>query len=317
MSQEGDACRLSDQHFPDESVPLWVASGYGDVGDVHELLLAGGINIEHGHWGITPLMNAAQEGQDENVELLISWGADTQFVHPGTGDTALIAAATYGYIKVVSILLKQPEPGVDVQDKDGCTALVWAAVRGEAGIADLLLTHGAKVDLMDKNRSTALTGACSEGYPEIVNLLLKYKADASHVMDDGVTVFHAAVDNDSDPTKKLEILNILFDAGADINAKTDDNSTALHAAVQMGYRAVVQFLLQKNVCLDGKDSYGCTPLDTAVVCRETEIADMLRLEQLRRKQCEAFCMGQHERLGAESRVRGLDVGVARLVVQYI
>ena len=33
---------------------------------------------------------------------------------------------------------------------------------------------------------------------------------------------------------------------------------------------------------------------------------MLRLEQLRREQCETFCMGQQERLGAGSLIRWLD-----------
>jgi len=48
-----------------------------------------------------------------------------------------------------------------------------------------------------------------------------------------------------------------------------------------------------------------------------QIAEMLKAEALRRAQCEAFAMGQLERLGAGSMVRGLDPGVVRMVLEHV
>jgi hypothetical protein len=42
-----------------------------------------------------------------------------------------------------------------------------------------------------------------------------------------------------------------------------------------------------------------------------------RREALRVRQCEAFAMGQQERLGEASRVMWLDPGVVRMVLEYV
>jgi hypothetical protein len=46
-------------------------------------------------------------------------------------------------------------------------------------------------------------------------------------------------------------------------------------------------------------------------------AEEARREALRVRQCEAFAMGQQERLGEASRVIWLDPGVVRMVLDYV
>ena len=60
-----------------------------------------------------------------------------------------------------------------------------------------------------------------------------------------------------------------------------------------------------------------TPEDMATLQSHVEVAAMLKAEGLRRAQCVAFAMGQLERLGAGSRVRGLDEGVVRMVLEQV
>jgi len=76
------------------------------------LLPAGDSSIEHGHDGSTPRMNAAANGENEILEVLIAKGADTTFVNKSTGDTSLILAAAHLHYETVEILLDQPAPGV-------------------------------------------------------------------------------------------------------------------------------------------------------------------------------------------------------------
>ena len=48
-----------------------------------------------------------------------------------------------------------------------------------------------------------------------------------------------------------------------------------------------------------------------------QVAAMLQTEAVRRAQCVAFAMGHLERLGAGSRVRALDAGVLRMVLEQL
>jgi len=68
--------------------------------------------------------------------------------------------------------------------------------------------------------------------------------------------------------------------------------------------ASLHCIISPNVCLSQ---------DTLEeVCQHP---DAVRRETVRRARCEAFAMGHQERLGAGSRVRWLDAGVVRMVLE--
>jgi ankyrin repeat protein len=323
-------------------VPLWLDCGAGRLENVQRLLLTGTINIEHGHLGSTPLMNAAFEGHHEIVRLLLFNGADSSFVKKSSGHTSLISAVVMGRIEVMELLLEQSEPGLDEQDNDGFSALNYAAASGMFDLVKILVLRGAKVDMCGyAGNTTPLLSACCAGHYNIGKFLLEHGANASHSTFDGFSILHIAVCF----SEGIDLLKLLIEGGADIDAKTPDNDTTLHLAVAAEKFEQVEYLLQRNVCMTFRNNHGKTPLDLAIDSHweqfETDeiddlgtfsvfplvttvdsdgtqrLVNILRDEQLRRERCEMFCMGQHERLGANSIIRWLDPEVTRLVVQWV
>jgi len=121
------------------------------------------------------------------------------------------------------------------------------------------------------------------------------------------------------------VLGLLLDSGGEVSAKDDHSATPLHYAAFSGHVTVVQLLFDRGADVQTKAYDESTPEDAAIAGshpREQqsaaciEIAVMLKAEVLRRVKCEAFAMGQLERLGAGSRVRGLEPEVVRMVLEH-
>ena len=65
--------------------------------------------VEH-HTGLTPLMWASNEGHEKVVEVLVSFGADVDYSHPMTGQTALSLANAKRHWGVVQRLSHRRPP---------------------------------------------------------------------------------------------------------------------------------------------------------------------------------------------------------------
>jgi len=125
-----------------------------------------------------------------------------------------------------------------------------------------------------------------------------------------------------------DLVLLLLEHGADSSSKNNAGWTSLHWAAEAGPKAVVQLILHNGADLQSRTHFsvlgggGQTPEDVAILRQRPQIVAMLqaepaRREAVRRAQCEAFAMGHHERLGAGSRVQGLDAGVVRMVLEYL
>ncbi|PVF93060.1 hypothetical protein CPB86DRAFT_790504 [Serendipita vermifera] len=137
---------------------IHVAASYGLV-DILEWAHPDGLDFDTGDgFGQTPLMCAAEVGEEDAVKVLLTnSGVDinrTTCINKGcagscgmyTG-TALIYAAAGNRIEVVKILLAQPGIDVDLVIH-GNTALGRAAQNGFPEVIELLCRAGAKVSLM-------------------------------------------------------------------------------------------------------------------------------------------------------------------------
>ena len=80
-------------------------------------------------------------------------------------------------------------------------------------------------------------------------------------------------------------------------------------------------LLQHGADLSAENVAGFTPEQSAIQSGAIQLAKMLKLwreaEAVRRAQCVAFTMGQHDRLGAGSGVQQLDPGLVRLILDGV
>ena len=105
----------------------------------------------------TALIHAAENGNDECVELLINSGAEVDKTDT-SARTPLMAAAENGHDRVVELLIKAEADVNDVQwDRDeridtGFTAVMFAEKNGHKGCVKLLVDAGAEVNKTKKNK---------------------------------------------------------------------------------------------------------------------------------------------------------------------
>lgn len=93
--------------------------------------------------GSPPLIEAAQAGQLDVVQLLIANGADVNVVTPFGGQTPIMAACLGGQTQVTEVLI-QAGAEVNAIDWQHNTGLDYARAYGDAELVELLLKHGAK-----------------------------------------------------------------------------------------------------------------------------------------------------------------------------
>ncbi len=306
-----------DQGDDTNMTPLQWAAWSGDT-EIIELLIAHGANVNSREsvgrdigMGFTPLHSAAAMGRTEAVRLLIAKGADVNakdkfgrtprdlaaqngneqvvelFIVKGKGDrygnSPLHVAAQQGDTRAVKVLIAN---GVDVnaRGRSGQTPLHEAALGGRAEITSLLIAHGADVNATDEEDHTplwqALKGAGPGDTPaertereEVAHLLLRSGAEAGQgdLGPFGWISLHCEVSNGH-----REAVELLIARGADLNAHEHlFGATPLHLAAEQGRSDVVEALLAAGAPADSQDSHKTTPLHWAAKAGRADIAQLL------------------------------------------
>ena len=120
---------------------------------------------------LTPLMQAASQGNETIVRLLLTSGAKVN--QPlSNGMTALSYAARDGHTAVVALLLSK-RAEVNGVWSDGTTALMLASKKGHIAVVQLLLSKGASVNTAHDNRMSALEFAVQYRHTEVEEALRK------------------------------------------------------------------------------------------------------------------------------------------------
>jgi ankyrin repeat protein len=169
------------------STPLLIAVGSPGAAGVVKLLIEKGAEVRHHHRGFTVLMAAAEVGDCEMVQLLLVKGADAKAGNRVRW-TALHAAALAGARDVAEVLLAH---GADVNAREtsqGRTPLLWAAAGGRTDLVKLFLDRGGDANGKETlSGATALMCAAARerGDPGLVNLLLEHGADPRAKDDHG------------------------------------------------------------------------------------------------------------------------------------
>eukprot|EP00752_Nemacystus_decipiens_P008810 g7862.t1 len=218
------------------------------------------------HAGETPLIKAAELGEQPVVEILLNAGADANVVSCSCarGRAALHFAAGEGHHGIVQALLNHGAD-VDAQDDKGYTPIMWAIFGGSLPTAEILLAAGADVAIRNNNGVAALHGAAGEGHNAIASALLQAGASKDVLDLDGDTPLIWA-----SRSGHLPVVKTLVNAGANLNVRgTDDEGlAALHVAAAQGYNRVVRTLLASGANKDILDELGQTPLTVAEANRD-------------------------------------------------
>jgi serine/threonine-protein phosphatase 6 regulatory ankyrin repeat subunit B len=122
--------------------------------DMVRLLLKAGANINlTDERDYTALMQAAEEGHHNIVQVLIEAGCDLNKQEKKRNYTALMWSVVEGHPSVVQFLV-QAGSDLNIQDKYGFTALMQAARTRFLAAVLLLVGNGADLEIKDKKNRT-------------------------------------------------------------------------------------------------------------------------------------------------------------------
>ena len=218
-----------------------------------------------------PLHRAIREGDDTEVNLLLTSGADME-KKDREGKNALHWAAIMGKKRVLQQLLDDNGSVVGEIDDEGRTALHCAASMKHYEVAQLLLERKVDISAKDGRGRTALHSATMFwGAEATAELLLRHGADIMARDHQGSTALHSTAQCDDRFTA-----DVLLRTGADILAKDNLGRTALHLATSSGSSKMVMMLLERGSDVNAKeDTFGGTPLHVAQIHSDLTVVQQL------------------------------------------
>lgn len=209
------------------------------------------------------LLRAARKNNPREVKALLALGADINTTDENN-KTPLYLASQQGNEEIVNILLSYKEIKVDTKDKKGFTPLMIASSKGYLNIVKALVNKGANVNSKTKDGFTPLLLAVWKAKNITATYLINNtKADLNAVIIYGQTpLLLCAYDNphyydlDRDIGKwvsadRTSIAKALIAKGVNINAKNDSGETALIIAARSNKLSIMSELF-KNANLDVK-----------------------------------------------------------------
>ena len=250
----------------DEMAPLNCSSMSGSL-ETAALLIEAGAYLNHKYHGETPLMLAVRHSTIQQVELLLSAGAEPCDIE---------------YASQFATSVKMLDFFIDTGDKDA--ALEAAVAAGKTENVEFLLEHGAKPVKI------SLLTACSYNYAKIVKMLLEHGVEADDVamqtciywnslsamqelINSGLKVIPFDVHYAVLHNKPLALTRLLKE---DVDIETEISGTfAVHTAVRHGRVECLKILLEHGASVNGSDVLGCTPLHWAALRRKPLIMSIL------------------------------------------
>ncbi len=239
-------------------------------------LIAHGIDLNHAHAGMTPLLAATRDswhGRPDSVTTLLANGADPRATD-ADGNTPLHHAARSSDPGVAA-LLRDAAAEVDALNHEGVTPLGIACMAGNWRLAKFLLERGAKPLPADGQPVLLAAAATEEDDPVGVQLLLKHKAkiDARDAL--GRTALHQAA-----LAGHAEIIAALLAAGADVHAADAAGRTPWLEAACSGSLGAVGLLAAAGAKVDSVDSAGRNALILACAAESLPVALVRQLLEL-------------------------------------
>jgi len=241
---------------PDGATALHWAAHRNDVA-IADLLIRAGAKVDAAdEGGSTPLGLASLNASPAMVERLLKAGAN-----PNAGrESPVLSAARSGNVEVMTLLLAH---GGDANAKEpgrGQTALMWAAAEKHAGVARVLIEHGADV----KAKTVPVRTAGSGRGGGIGGLGGGGMGGASNGANGFTPLLFAVRAGD------LASVRLLAGAGADVNDTAADGLSALVLATVRAQVDIAMFLLEKGADANLAGT-GFTALHWASGSWETEL----------------------------------------------
>jgi ankyrin repeat protein len=260
---------------------LMFAAQSGDV-DTGKTLLDAGAKVDDGtEFDGTPLVLAAQNGNEKFAIMLLDRGANPN-ARDGYGLTAMHWALQEGLAEIFgggksltdkywvrpnspelvkALLTKGADPNSEMT-KDFMPYEVHRFARSMGNNLPQLYLSGITPFLL----------ATASGDVGMMRYLVERRADPKIATGQGTTpvMVAAGIGREREPRtpeerqRFFEALKLTVALGGDINAKDQNGRTALHGAVYLGDLEMIEFLVKNGADLEAKDKYGQTAITIAM-----------------------------------------------------
>ncbi len=175
---------LPGQEPTQQVIDEFVGASHGDLAKLEALLAQDRALINaRARWNETALGAAAHTGQREIAEFLLAHGAPLD----------ICTAAMLGMTDRVEEFLMSDHTLAHAKGAHGISVLFHAAIRGQTGVAELLLAHGADVNA-GEGGNTALHGAARFGQLPMADWLLAHGARVNALDHERKTPLRLAVE---------------------------------------------------------------------------------------------------------------------------
>jgi ankyrin repeat protein len=205
------------------------------------------------------LCKAAYEGHLEIVEMLLDFGVDIEANDEYAGGTPLMLAAQKGQNAVVQ-LLRQQQADILAVGKRGETVLIGATRSGSSSLVEELLDQGADPQASDFFDSTALHSIGGPDRDNIVDKLIVKGASLLARDHGNHAVLHSAAWGGD-----LKLAQACLEAGEKVDTTNDWGYTPLMKAASNGHVPMMELLAKHGANPDHVAHYqGETPLHYAI-----------------------------------------------------
>jgi ankyrin repeat protein len=188
--------------------------------------------------------------------------------------------------KVIRVLVEK-RAEIDAPDNEGITALIEAATKGYVSMVRDLIRLGANVNARTKSGSTALLEVLNahdeepasldpvprltpEAQVEVARELIKGHAEVNVGTEDGVTPLMRTAFSG-----QLELARLLIASHANVDAKNSEGWTALMFASAQGNLEIVKLLLRAHAKMEPKNNSGEDASSLATTNEHSEVAQLL------------------------------------------
>ncbi|KAL3477528.1 ankyrin [Aspergillus californicus] len=237
-------------------------------------------------------LDEEQKQRIKIVDMLLETGkVNVNAMVDGKKRTALMVAVKNGHYDLVRCLLKKNAIDLDARDADGRTALSYAVYTQPSysrsrkcwkkanwdGMLDLLLERDASPNTRDDTGRTVLALAVTAGSSTAVKALLN--ADSLDLKSEKHLLHIASAAGYPDIIRQLyTALCKKTGCAPDINALDENKLTPLHyTSLSRSPRAAktAKTLLEIGANPNRIDMRGCTPYDTALLTKQTDVISVL------------------------------------------